>query len=73
MQTYFKDKEDEAAEILETVRCVGADHPEVNEMLDKNGVFGKYDPTSYEAMNDFCEAYNKAVEKYLANKVSDCD
>ena len=66
----FQDKEDEAAEILETIRWICADHPEVEETLDKNGAIGKYDPTSFEAMDSLCFAYNKAVEKCMVNKVS---
>ena len=63
-----QDKEDEAAEILETVRFVKQDHPDINEILDKNGSMGLYDPTSFESMNSFCNAYNKAVEKHIASK-----
>ena len=29
---------------------------------------GLYDPSTYEAMNSFCSAYNKAVEKHIATK-----
>lgn len=64
-----KDKEDEAAEILETIRWVCADHPEIDDNLNKNGAFGHYDPSSFEAMESLCIAYNKSIEKYLINKV----
>jgi len=64
----LQDKEDEAAEILETVRFVKQDHPDINEILDKNGSMGLYDPSSFETMHSFCNAYNKAVEKHIASK-----
>ena len=69
--TFFQDKEDEAGEILETIRWVCTDHPDIEETLDKNGALmaGKFNPTSFEAMDSLCTAYNKAVDKSLANKV----
>ena len=62
-----QDKEDEAGEILETIRWVAQDHPEIDKILDENGAIGKYDPYSFEAMESMCIAYNKAVDKTLAN------
>ena len=49
---------------------MAADHPEVNKVLEDGGVFGLYDPSSFDAMEALCMAYNKAVDKYIANKVS---
>ena len=66
---YIQDKEDEAGEILETIRWVCQDHPEIDEILDKNGAIGKFDPSSFEAMESLCNSYNKAVEKSLDKKV----
>ena len=65
----IQDKEDEAGEILETIRWVCQDHPEIDEILDKNGAIGKFDPSSFEAMESICNSYNKAVEKSLDKKV----
>mgnify|MGYP001452771453 CR=1 FL=1 len=45
------------------------DHPEIDEILDKNGAIGKFDPSSFEAMESLCNSYNKAVEKSLDKKV----
>ena len=47
------------------------DHPDIEEILDKTGAMsaGKYDPSSFDAMETLCVAYNKAVDKSLVNKV----
>ena len=50
------------------MRFVKQDHPDINEILDKNGSMGLYDPSSFETMHAFCTAYNKAVEKHIASK-----
>jgi H3 lysine-79-specific histone-lysine N-methyltransferase len=65
-----EDEEDEAGEILETIRWVCTDHPDIEEILDKTGALAgsKYDPTSFDAMEALCNAYNKAVDKSLVNK-----
>lgn len=66
----MKDKEDEAAEILETIRFVCYDIPDIQQMMDDEGTFRKYDETSFEAMEAFCNGYNNAVDSYLAKQVS---
>lgn len=63
-----ENKEDEAAEILETIRYVREDFPEIQDFLDRNKSLGKYDPSSYESMASLCSDYNQAVEKYLDKK-----
>ena len=50
------------------MRFVKQDHPDINEILDKNGSMGLYDPSSFETMHAFCTAYNKAVEKHITSK-----
>ena len=69
---FLQDKEDEAGEILETIRWVCNDHPDIEEILDKTGATSaaKYDPSSFDAMESLCVAYNKAVDKSLEKRVS---
>ena len=55
---------DEAQEIIETIRWVGVDFPELRLAIETH-VLGNYDPRSFESMSKLCERYNRAVDSIV--------
>lgn len=58
------DGRDEAAEIVETIRWVCEDFPELK-LAVENYVLRDFDPQSYESMAKLCERYNRAIDGIL--------
>lgn len=58
------DGRDEAAEIVETIRWVCADFPELK-LAVENYVLREFEPSSFESMNKLCERYNRAIDGIL--------
>lgn len=55
---------DEAQEIIETIRWVGVDFPELQIAIETH-VLNDYDPRSFESMSKLCERYNRAVDSIV--------
>jgi H3 lysine-79-specific histone-lysine N-methyltransferase len=51
---------DEAVEIVETIRWVCRDFPDLKLAVEKF-VLNSFEPTSFESMKQLCERYNRAV------------
>lgn len=60
----FSQGRDEAQEIIETIRWVGVDFPELRLAIETH-VLGNYDPRSFESMLKLCERYNRAVDSIV--------
>lgn len=58
------DKHDGAIEIVETIRWVCEDFPELKLAME-NYVLHDYDTKSYESMKTLCEKYNRAIDSVL--------
>ncbi|KAI2810480.1 Histone-lysine N-methyltransferase, H3 lysine-79 specific [Blomia tropicalis] len=50
-----------ATEIIETIRFIAKEFPELTLALEKN-VLNSYDPQSYESMKCLCDKYNKVIK-----------
>lgn len=59
------DKHDSGMEIIETVRLVCEDIPEIKSSLD-DIVFGEINTSDYETMRNFCDTFNKAIDSIKA-------
>ncbi|XP_072018046.1 LOW QUALITY PROTEIN: uncharacterized protein [Amphiura filiformis] len=55
------DKSDGAKEIVDTIKWVCGDIPEL-QLAMKNNVLKDYDPNCYESMSTLCEKYNRAID-----------
>ncbi|GAB6026552.1 hypothetical protein CHUAL_012970 [Chamberlinius hualienensis] len=55
------DKHDGAIEIVETIRWVCEDFPELKLAMENN-VLSDYDTRSYESMKSLCDKYNRAID-----------
>jgi H3 lysine-79-specific histone-lysine N-methyltransferase len=51
---------DEAVEIVETIRWVCRDFPDLKLAVEKF-ILNSFEPTSYDSMKQLCERYNRAV------------
>ncbi|XP_022699134.1 histone-lysine N-methyltransferase, H3 lysine-79 specific-like isoform X2 [Varroa jacobsoni] len=60
----LKDKQDGEVEIVETIRLVCEDFPEIKTALE-NHVLNEYDPRDYDSMRSLCERFNKAIDSVL--------
>lgn len=58
-----EDKSDEATEIIDTIKWVGIDHPEVAEFM--GDLLDEYDGSNYESMKNILDAYNKGITELL--------
>lgn len=58
------DKNDGAQEIVETIRWVCEDIPELKLAMENN-VLKDYDTKSFESMHTLCEKYNRAIDALL--------
>jgi len=65
-----EDKEDEAGEIIETIRWVCEDVQSIKDAMEISGVLSKYDPKSYDSMLELCKTYNKSVDAHLKDRSS---
>ncbi|XP_059099088.1 histone-lysine N-methyltransferase, H3 lysine-79 specific-like [Tigriopus californicus] len=59
-----EDKQDEGAEIVDTIRWVCVDHPCIEDAMQDSDYYTKYDSKSFENMTAICNRYNKAVDQY---------
>ncbi|XP_041975619.1 histone-lysine N-methyltransferase, H3 lysine-79 specific isoform X2 [Aricia agestis] len=59
------DKHDGAIEIVETIRWVCDDLPEMKGALEKN-ILSDYDTHSYESMRALCDRFNRAIDSVVA-------
>ncbi|OWR54014.1 putative histone H3 methyltransferase [Danaus plexippus plexippus] len=59
------DKHDGALEIVETIRWVCDDLPEMKGALEKN-ILSDYDTHSYESMRALCDRFNRAIDSVVA-------
>uniref|UniRef100_T2M8S1 Histone-lysine N-methyltransferase, H3 lysine-79 specific n=1 Tax=Hydra vulgaris TaxID=6087 RepID=T2M8S1_HYDVU len=57
-------KHDEAAEIIDTIKLVCEDFPELRYAVD-NVMLKDYDGQNYDSMNRLCQRYNKAIRNIL--------
>lgn len=62
---FLKDKHDGALEIVETIRWVCEDLPELKLPLENN-ILCDYDTKSYDSMKNLCERFNKAIDSVVA-------
>ncbi|XP_060559801.1 histone-lysine N-methyltransferase, H3 lysine-79 specific-like isoform X1 [Ruditapes philippinarum] len=58
------DDKDGAQEIIDTIKLVSAEIPELEQALNRN-ILKNYDTTSYESMKSLCEKYNRAIDSVL--------
>ncbi|XP_047483085.1 histone-lysine N-methyltransferase, H3 lysine-79 specific-like isoform X7 [Penaeus chinensis] len=58
------DKHDGAYEIVETIRWVCEDIPELKRAMEVN-ILSDYDTRSYESMRQLCDKYNRAIDSIL--------
>ncbi|KAJ1524287.1 hypothetical protein ONE63_010799 [Megalurothrips usitatus] len=58
------EKGDGAVEIVETIRWVCEDHPELEFAL-KNNILSDYDTRSYDSMKGLCDKYNRAIDSIV--------
>lgn len=61
------DKHDGAIEIIDTIRWVAEDFPELKQPLD-NTILHEYDTRSFESMRDVCDKFNRAIDGLLGRK-----
>ncbi|XP_033103576.1 histone-lysine N-methyltransferase, H3 lysine-79 specific-like isoform X2 [Anneissia japonica] len=59
------DKIDGAHEIVDTIRWVCEEIPELKLAIQRNQVLSDYDTKSYESMHSLCERYNRAIDAIL--------
>ncbi|XP_071953003.1 uncharacterized protein [Antedon mediterranea] len=59
------DKIDGAHEIVDTIRWVCEEIPELKLAMQRNQVLSDYDTKSYESMHSLCERYNRAIDAIL--------
>ncbi|KAG7310918.1 hypothetical protein JYU34_003757 [Plutella xylostella] len=59
------DKHDGALEIVETIRWVCDDLPEMKAALENN-ILCEFDPRSYESMRALCDRFNRAIDSVVA-------
>ncbi|XP_052096294.1 histone-lysine N-methyltransferase, H3 lysine-79 specific-like isoform X4 [Mytilus californianus] len=57
------DKDDENNEIVETIRWVRADYPDLDYAL-ANHILQDYDTKSYESMKNLCDKYNRTIDSF---------
>lgn len=55
---------DDTQEIIETIRWVGVDFPELQIAIE-NRVLNEYDPKCFHSMSTMCERYNRAVDSVV--------
>ena len=55
---------DDTQEIIETIRWVGKDFPELQIAIE-NRVLNDYDPHCFDSMSKLCERYNRAVDSIV--------
>ncbi|XP_022254215.1 histone-lysine N-methyltransferase, H3 lysine-79 specific-like, partial [Limulus polyphemus] len=60
----ISDRYDEAAEIIDTIRWVCEDFPELKLVME-NRVLVDYDTKSFESMKKMCDKYNSAIDSVL--------
>ncbi|XP_071522598.1 histone-lysine N-methyltransferase, H3 lysine-79 specific isoform X2 [Panulirus ornatus] len=58
------DKHDGAYEIVETIRWVCEDIPELKRAMEVN-ILSDYDTRSYDSMRQLCDKYNRAIDSVL--------
>ncbi|XP_069125915.1 uncharacterized protein [Argopecten irradians] len=58
------DGKEGASEIIETIRWVSEDIPELETALDNN-ILQDYDVKSYESMKQLCDKYNRTIDSIL--------
>ncbi|KAL4236947.1 Histone-lysine N-methyltransferase [Mactra antiquata] len=58
------DDKDGAQEIIDTIRLVSAEIPELEQALNKN-ILKNYDTNSYDSMKCLCDKYNRAIDSVL--------
>ncbi|XP_067001599.2 histone-lysine N-methyltransferase, H3 lysine-79 specific [Anabrus simplex] len=58
------DKHDGALEIVETIRWVCDDFPELKLPMENN-ILSDYDTRSYESMKNLCDRYNRAIDSIV--------
>lgn len=59
------EKHDSGVEILDTIRWVCEDMPEIKAALDNTSIHD-IDTTCYESMRGVCDTYNKAIDSVAA-------
>lgn len=59
------EKHDSGIEILETIRCVCKDMPEIKAALEDTPMHD-VDTTCYDSMRRVCDTYNKAIDSVAA-------
>lgn len=59
------DRHDAGQDIIDTVRWVCEEMPEIKSALD-DVKFMEVDTSSYDAMKNFCERYNRAADSVVA-------
>lgn len=59
------DKHDSALEIVETIRWVCEDFPELKLPLENN-ILSDFDTKSYESMKNLCDRFNRAIDSMVA-------
>jgi H3 lysine-79-specific histone-lysine N-methyltransferase len=59
------DKHDSGLEIIESVRLVCEDIPEIKSSME-DIVYGEIDTSDYETMKTFCDTFNKAIDSIKA-------
>ncbi|XP_076356018.1 histone-lysine N-methyltransferase, H3 lysine-79 specific-like [Tachypleus tridentatus] len=65
------DKNDEAVEIVETIRWVCEDFPELKSVI-KNHILNNCDTKSYKDMKNLCDLYNSAIDGVLQMSNGTC-
>ncbi|XP_022101662.1 histone-lysine N-methyltransferase, H3 lysine-79 specific-like isoform X2 [Acanthaster planci] len=65
------DKNDGANEIVDTIKWVCEDVPEIMAAMQKN-VLNDFDTKSYESMHTLCEKYNRAIDAVRQLKGTTC-
>ncbi|CAG2167730.1 unnamed protein product [Oppiella nova] len=58
------DKYDGAIEIVDTIRHVCEDHPDIKKAMEMN-VLNAYDTKCYDSMKTLCEKYNRVIQSTL--------
>jgi hypothetical protein len=61
----LQDKHDGALEIVETIRWVCEDLPELKLPLENN-ILCDYDTKNYESMKNLCDRFNRAIDSVVA-------
>jgi len=63
-----EDEHDQAVEILDSIRWVCEDQPELKEMMGE--LLHSYNKTSWESMNKLVSTFNESVTKLLADEIT---